>query len=226
MAELYLLHAAEWRAHIEAMQQILSDLERSEIARFRREDDQIRSSLSRAAVRWLLSERTGVHPSDLEILRNNYGKPYLSQTRVWFNASHSGELVAIAFSTEGPVGVDVEAIRGQHSGMDIAKRFFSVDECARLQCVPPEQFAATFTRIWTGKEALVKASGCGIGHGLEHAVLDDDWQPTHGDYRLTWCDAADGYLCAVASQPGEKITDRLWLQPCQWPEGWPTRVQS
>ncbi|MHB1462809.1 MAG: 4'-phosphopantetheinyl transferase family protein [Armatimonadota bacterium] len=226
MAELFLLHTAEWRVHVNAMQQILSDLERSEIIRFRRDDDQVRSSISRAAVRWLLSERIGVHPSDLEILRNNYGKPYLPQHRIWFNASHSGELVAIALSSEGPVGVDVEAIRGQHSGMDIARRFFSSEECARLQCVPADHFASTFTRIWTGKEALVKASGCGIGHGLENAVLDDDWQPLHQDYQLTWSEPAEGYLCAVASQPGEKITDRLWLQPCQWPEGWPTQAQS
>lgn len=221
MADLYLLNTQDWQPHIETMQQILSETERNEIARFRREDDQLRSSVSRAAVRWILSQQTGQHPTELQIQRNNYGKPYLPEHRVWFNASHSGQIVAVAMSRQGPVGVDVEWIRGHKCGMDVARRFFSVEECGRLQCVTPEQFAAVFTRIWTGKEALVKASGCGIGHGLEHAVLDEHWNPVHGDYKLSWCEPIEGYQCAVATLPGEELTSRLWLQSYQWPSEWP-----
>ena len=98
-----------------------------------------------------LSQFYGIN--DYKILRSKKGKPYLKDNEVYFSISHTKDTAAVAFS-EKPVGIDVEYLRGYSSA---AKRFFNGDE---------NQYALqsdlNFTKIWTLKEAAVKATGQGM----------------------------------------------------------------
>ena len=226
MAKLYLLDTQQWYTHQPSLLSILSSEEKVEIARYHREDDRLRSALGRAAVRWLLSELLQRPPSDIEIHRNPFGKPYLDDARVWFNISHCGDMVAVAISQMGAIGVDVESVSRQSCGMAIAERFFHASEAERLRNTPEEHFCEHFTKLWTGKEAIVKASGAGIAYGLESALIDENWNAVNGEYDLYWFVPKQGYQGAVAAQPNDVITDRLWRLPCQWPTEWTTPAQS
>ncbi|CAI8921580.1 4'-phosphopantetheinyl transferase family protein [Pseudomonas zeae] len=76
---------------------------------------------------------------------------------VHFNLAHTDGLLVLAVGA-GRVGVDVEA-RQARGTQSLSRRFFSHEERAVL--AGPARDAA-FYRLWTLKEAGVKASGKGV----------------------------------------------------------------
>jgi 4'-phosphopantetheinyl transferase len=81
---------------------------------------------------------------------------------VQFNMSHSDILALYAFTLDSEVGVDLEKIQAVPDAEQIAKHYFSSEECADFVSVAEEQRLEAFLRCWTRKEAYLKA----VGHGL------------------------------------------------------------
>jgi len=78
--------------------------------------------------------------------------------------SHSRNLVAVAASAVGPVGVDVEDVYPREVA-GLARRWFDPTELEWMVRQPDELTA--FLHLWTAKEAVGKA----LGHGLRKAGL-------------------------------------------------------
>jgi 4'-phosphopantetheinyl transferase len=90
---------------------------------------------------------------------NEYGKPYV-ENGPYFSISHCKEGIAVAID-EQPIGIDIEGIR--HADEELIERVMSEKE--KLQITnhqSPMESARAFTRLWTQKEAIVKAQGTGI----------------------------------------------------------------
>ncbi|MBO6306032.1 MAG: 4'-phosphopantetheinyl transferase superfamily protein [Paludibacteraceae bacterium] len=87
---------------------------------------------------------------------NEHGKPFLPNGP-YFSISHCKAGIAVAIDCE-PVGIDIESVR--QADDDLIKRVM----CAREQEMirSAEHPERTFTRLWTMKEAVVKAQGTGI----------------------------------------------------------------
>ena len=98
-----------------------------------------------------LSEFYGI--GSYKILRTEKGKPYLEDNKVYFSISHTKGIAAVAFS-EHPIGIDIEYTRKYSA---VAERMF--DDIERKYAL---QSDLNFTKIWTLKEAAVKATGQGI----------------------------------------------------------------
>jgi 4'-phosphopantetheinyl transferase len=94
---------------------------------------------------------------------------------LYFNLSHSGDFAALAISSLGAVGVDIESTR-QRSYLKIVDRFFHKDENEQLLNCDEANREQLFYRLWTLKEAFFKATGLGISQGLDKArfYLDDN----------------------------------------------------
>lgn len=92
----------------------------------------------------------------LEFRYNDYGKPYLDGGP-FFSISHCKEGIAVVVA-ENEVGIDIESIR--KADADLIAR--TMNEQERLAIRNDRDF----TRLWTQKEALVKAQGVGI-HSFE-----------------------------------------------------------
>ena len=94
---------------------------------------------------------------------------------------------SILFSSQNTQ--DVEQISERADTLAIASRFFPPDEAAAVAADP-----ACFFRLWTRREAYLKALGVGIsGIGL----------PIPADYFIRDVEAAPGYAAAVACEkPG------------------------
>ena len=75
--------------------------------------------------------------------------------------THSGEIVGVALSAAGPLGLDVEQVR-ERDISDLTRRVLGSGERSEN----PEDFF----RYWTRKEAVVKATRDGIGVGLSAAL--------------------------------------------------------
>jgi 4'-phosphopantetheinyl transferase len=99
-----------------------------------------------------------------------HGKPrLLDADGLHFSLSHSAELVAVAVSRAGPVGVDIEQV-APWEGADldeVADLTLSRAERAVLARQPAPDRALAFTTYWTRKEAAVKALGTGLTTPLE-----------------------------------------------------------
>lgn len=156
-------------------------------------------------------------------LRFNFGpqdKPSLEMQglspRVNFNLSHSHGLAVYAFALGREVGVDVELIRPEFIGDDIAERYFSSREQAELRTLSQNLRAEGFFNCWTRKEAYVKARG----EGLQIPLKDFDVSLTPGEppilesgdisqWSLRSFEPAPGYVAAVVAE-GKDWQLRKW----------------
>jgi 4'-phosphopantetheinyl transferase len=207
---------------------ILSAEERERAARFHFAEDASRFRRCRAMLRLGLGWYLGRNPQGIVLRVGKFGKPYVDGG-LYFNVSHVGGLGAIAFATRGEVGVDVEAVNRSVEAMEIASSYFTATETASIASkgTEPER-NSVFLRLWTRKEAVLKAAGCGIVHGLDRVeVLEDRVSLVAGIsggdgsvgsvWRVRDLPRTDGHWAAIAA------ADADW-SILQWKMGWETTV--
>lgn len=135
--------------------------------------------MGRYLLRQLAGRRLGIPGEQLEIRVDQKGKPALVNQPLFFNLSHSGPLLVLAIDAHSDVGVDVEtrqlSIPQAHR---LARRYLHPDEQQWL--LAQTDPAHAFIRLWTAKEALVKAQGSGIAN----ALAGFSWDPECGHTRL------------------------------------------
>lgn len=94
------------------------------------------------------------------------GRPHVDP--LWVSVSHGHDLVAVAASAAGPIGIDLEN-RRSFEVTGLATRWFDPAELAWMAAQPDEVEA--FLRLWTAKEAVGKALGRGLrGSGLRRLM--------------------------------------------------------
>ncbi len=122
--------------------------------------------LCRAALRSILCSSIGCHNHQLSFEENDYGKPLAlvdgSPASISFNVSHSGECGLIAFAPGGHLGVDVEEITPRRDLASLIEAVMGSDEQAELNELAGQARIRLFYRLWTCKEALIKALGTGF----------------------------------------------------------------
>ena len=115
----------------------------------------------RGLLRYELSERIDVEPSKIDIKTTQYGKPYLNSDLpldLYFNLSHSLEVIAIAFSKQSHVGFDIERIDDSLEFNSLAPIFMTEKE---LNTWGKNNSIDLFFTYWTQKEACLKCEGIG-----------------------------------------------------------------
>jgi 4'-phosphopantetheinyl transferase len=155
----------------------LNQQERASGARFHSEDNQRRYLISHATVRLLLARYLHCPPASLEFSAGQFGKPFIcsprQESKLHFNLAHSADIAAVAISTTGPVGVDIERLRGTTDISRLVTRYFSNREIERFQRVDTQNYVQWFFRMWTCKEAVSKALGCGLSEPVSRFTVPD-----------------------------------------------------
>lgn len=163
-----------WWARLGVAEDIPSGLldreERDRIAGFRRAEDRARAALSSALSRTVLARLAGVRPADLVFVRRcprcggRHGKPWLSGpgAELQFSVSHAGDVVGLAVTRRGPVGIDVEPLDGARVGPWLDDAALSPSERQELRASSGADPMWARALVWTRKEALLKASGYGL----------------------------------------------------------------
>lgn len=199
-------------AEVTALERCLTADETTRADRFRFTRDRRRFVVARGALRTLLGRVLGPAPEKIGLQYGPEGKPALAPAHgsgaeaLQFNVAHSHEVALLALARGAELGVDVEYMRELNDAQRIARRFFSAQEVAALLATPAEQQKAAFFRIWTRKEAFIKATGKGLsqpldafnvvtndGQALEYVELDG--APTR--WRLWDLDPGAGYGAAL-----------------------------
>ena len=128
-----------------------------------------RFSLCRAALRAILAGHLGCRTDQIAFAATEHGKPFaLLRGRpapVSFNLSHSGEHGLIAVAPAGRLGVDVEERTARRDLDGLAGTVFGPEERTEFAATPESRKLQMFFRLWTIKEAIIKAFG--TGHTLD-----------------------------------------------------------
>lgn len=163
-----------WAASLEGeaatWAKLLSPTEQERAAAFHFELHRRRFSVGRGLLRLILSRYLNAQPEEVDFTCGSHGKPELcasfAANELRFNLAHSEDLVIVAVTRLGAVGVDLERIAPLKDMDDLVARFFSARENERFQKLPPDQKSPAFFNLWTRKEAWLKATGEGIAHSL------------------------------------------------------------
>ena len=179
-----------WRAHLscltaEAMpgfHALLSSGEATRLQGFKVRAARDRFLLGRILLRSVLSNYAAVQPQDWTVAIDRYGRPFVQQALrpglLTFNLSHSADVAVLAVTVEHSVGIDVEKIAPRIGMAGIARLVFCPAEIEHWASHATEAGRAdAFFRIWTLKEAFVKALGLGFSFPLQSFAFEIDRDP-------------------------------------------------
>ena len=136
--------------------------------------DKIRSVAAFTLLIKLLNQNKIKYNQD-EFKVDSYGKPYLLNSKIYFNISHSGDYVIAAISDK-PIGVDVE-IKKELKYIELSHLVLNEQEIKKINQIDnPSEF---FFKMWTKKESYIKCIGKGLAIPLTSI---NDVKPYHIKY--------------------------------------------
>lgn len=139
--------------------------EAADLARLDRADLRRGFLLSRALLRKVLADVSGAAGQAPRFARAPSGRLLLEAPAGWHvSLSHTDGLVAVVAAT-APCGVDIERVRDARVAA-VAARYFAPEEAAQLAAVDAATARRDFFRLWTLKEAAVKALGEGLAGNM------------------------------------------------------------
>jgi 4'-phosphopantetheinyl transferase len=157
-------------AELAACEALLDAGERARAARLRGAAARRSFAVAHALARRSLSRCAPVAPCAWRFAARPGGRPEVDAPAegagLRFNLSHTDGLAACAVARELDVGVDVEAGARVQRPLALAERFFAPEEAAALRALPEAARRERFLALWVVKEAVMKARGVGIAHGL------------------------------------------------------------
>lgn len=142
----------------EGVEDVLSPEERVRAARLKIPVVRARFISAHTALRRILAKYTA---EPLNFVYNQHGKPALINSSLHFNLAHSEDLALLALARNS-IGVDLEHIRPIKEAAYIASTAFTESERRSLLEFPTNQQEKAFFRLWTCKEAAMKALGAGF----------------------------------------------------------------
>jgi 4'-phosphopantetheinyl transferase len=191
------------------VERVLDAAERERAKRFCFARDRRHYLAAHALKRVMLTVATGraVAPQAWRFDEGPHGRPAVARgDGARFNLSHCDGLVACAVSRSVDPGIDVENL-DRVVPLDIAATCFAADEARWLDRLPVAARHAGFLRLWTLKEAFIKATGLGLSQPLDAFAIGFDplrvsfTDPALGDPSV-WCfeqqEVAGRYLLALA----------------------------
>lgn len=206
-------HATDvWRIRVSSHLQDIGDLwlllhpaEQQRANGYRREQDKRRFMMSYGFLRILLGRYLAIAPKDIIFEAGHNGKPRMKTVEnkaLYFNISHSGDYVLIAIGDQ-ETGVDVEKTDKKVHLEEIMNIGFSKVEIAFVET--SDNPADSFYRLWTRKEALLKATSLGIDDYLKLVPsINGSYTDVHQiitlqtNWTVTSFDVDQDYVGAVA----------------------------
>lgn len=156
---------------------VLDAAERARLRRLKVARSRVDYVAAHALARAMLAGLTGEAPSAFRYRPGAKGKPVAlchgRRLDLHFNLSHTGGMVAVAASPAHELGLDTEAL-DRKVNLRVADRYFFGAEAGWLHGLEPRHRAEGFLRLWTLKEAYIKATGRGLSQPLDEFWFDVD----------------------------------------------------
>jgi len=182
---------------ISKIKEILTTSEIEKFNRYRLLKDQINFLLGR-----YLARKKNNLPND-DFLYNEFNKPFCLNCGD-FNISHTDNMVAAAFSEQFDVGIDVEVLKPIQVD-DLVNFFASPEEKKQILDKSGYSQLTEFYRIWTTKEAILKADGTGLIDRLPELSIDEIINRNKSSYYGKIINKNWYLSCFVKAETNEKI---------------------
>ena len=156
---------------------MLDAAERERAARFVFPRHRVLFIAAHALLRAALAQLGGQPPTAWRFVADAHGKPaaYLGPqpAPLSFNLSHTEGMAGVAVVPRAGVdiGFDLEPL-GRTVDLAVAGRFFTRHEVGWLDALPEALRPQGFLRLWTLKEAFIKATGKGLTQNLASFWFD------------------------------------------------------
>lgn len=122
--------------------------------------------MSHGILRHILSYYTKQYPQDIEFTHNEYGKPFLKNSNIYFNMSHSHNIVSYIVALNYRVGIDIELHDNNLNVQELASLVLTSAESQYLSSIESKEKLEFFYHLWTKKESLIKANGQGLSYPI------------------------------------------------------------
>lgn len=129
---------------------------------------------ARSFLRHVLAEALGMAPLEIRFSYNPHEKPLLAGNPIHFNLSHSGNVAAVGLTQAGELGIDIETRSSLKTARQVSPRVMTPAELNWWQALPEDGQMDAFIRLWTLKEAILKAQGEGLLRDAREIRLDLD----------------------------------------------------
>lgn len=153
---------AAWLDQAAAAEHLLDPGERQRAARFRFAHDRVAYVLAHAMWRSALGLCLGCEAAAVRMTSTPTGQPQLPGTPWATSLSHSGSWVALAVGCTAVLGVDIERSPPLRALNDLVSTICTPREAIDMQELPSAAREHAMLRLWTRKEALLKAFGTGL----------------------------------------------------------------
>ena len=177
-----------------ALERTLSPDERGRARAYRQEKHRNRFVARRGVLRWLIGACLSCNPESLRFNVTPFGQLVLLGSyseRLAFSISQTDGMALLALAWDCRVGVDVER---RIDGLDmpgIGRGIFSATEQKMLDAARPDS-TQRLLKLWTRKEALLKALGTGLAGEPDAYATEDDallgeshWRASHQGSRIS-----------------------------------------
>jgi 4'-phosphopantetheinyl transferase len=229
-----------WRADLNLRPDQLADLarcldeeEQERAARFHFQRDVIRFQASRGLLRHILARYLDTPPERIRFGYAAMGKPFLlDHPGLHFNLSHAEDVLVVGIAHGRRVGVDVERVFSEVVMDDVSPMVLSHPERVVFGRLADEERLEWFTRLWTRKEAYIKADGRGMSLRLDHIDVStqsgrvrlqsntpDDWSMCP-EWAVRAIPVGSGYTGALAAEGFDwQLTCVDWPSDVRWVRG-------
>ncbi|MHB1209359.1 MAG: 4'-phosphopantetheinyl transferase family protein [Acidimicrobiales bacterium] len=166
---------------VEELATLLGPLEEHQVARLAVPHDRNRAIVRLARRRQVLADIFAIAPDEVDTQPLENGAPGAlssSGETLYVSSSHCEDVGLIAVTRERKVGVDVEAVHELPDPDQFVQWVAASDELHEINELAPGDRPGACLRLWTRKEAYLKATGEGIGDGMNQVRVPleaDTW---------------------------------------------------
>ncbi|MCG9793499.1 4'-phosphopantetheinyl transferase family protein [Flavobacterium algicola] len=200
---IYSIFLPQFTALKTELGRFLNTSETDRANRFHNKMDSDRFTIYRSILKMILASYTNTSAHNIVFEYGANKKPYLANhPKIHFNISHAEDFAVIAVSSK-EIGIDVEYLDKQFDYIDLIPDIFTNDAANSITTTHNQK--EQFYKLWTRKEAFVKAIGKGIDEGFKEVpcidgqhFIDSNYHSTSKNWKVNSFLLTDAYCCSVA----------------------------
>jgi len=207
-------------AEIKDRLDLLDAEERATYERYKVDFKKIEFLVGRCLAKMALGQFLQMQPGDISFSKNKYGKLFLknSSSSLYFNLSHTDEMVVCAVSADSEVGIDVEKTFADRC--EVMKHVYVPKEIEWVNTQRDKNAKLNaFYVLWTRKEAVMKAVGKGFSlPPLSFTVpFDEKWARDH-EFDYYTIEPLPGYIITAVTKFLSKTSQTYVVREIQLTE--------
>lgn len=177
----------------------LSDAEKHRSNRFAFKELKERYVVSHGILNILLASY--LKTQQFEISFGRYGKPFIKDSFLHFNLSHSNRYACIAFANF-EIGVDIELMKDD----SVVESIFSKNEKELYDNIQGHLQQQAFYQAWVRKEAYLKALGTGLSQPIDEVEVGFNTPP---EWSFIPIPISEHYIGCIATKRNSSPNENL-----------------